>query len=385
MALEVTRLAPSEFEDGVDFINLVFSQNSVPHDFKNLMPKWVCPEHTADNVVVKRDGRIRSLVMSAPMQAVVAGYPLSCFGIGNVSTHLDERKTGLMRMAMTRALDDMQADGADFAFLGGHRQRYGYYGFERCGHDIACTLSSRNIRHARVDAPAYTYAVLEGFDDPALPAVRALYEAQPVRVLRGDDRDFYRSLIMWRNTPYICREPDGAFAGYLCVSADRTRIAEVFAADESRVLGILQGWMERHNLETLSLNVFPWRRVLLRDITRICDGVSIVPDHQYRIFHWDRVVGAFLALKARFAPLPDGELVLGIADWGNLSVRLQGGRTEAAKTDREACVTLAAFDAMRVLFGPQEPGMVAELPGDAEKLLHAWCPLPLSWNSLDNV
>ena len=84
MALETTRLTPAEFEDGVDFINLVFSQNAVPHDFKNLMPKWVRPEHAADNVVVKRDGRIRALVMSAPMQATVGGETLSVFGIGNV-------------------------------------------------------------------------------------------------------------------------------------------------------------------------------------------------------------------------------------------------------------------------------------------------------------
>lgn len=385
MALETTRLTPAEFEDGVDFINLVFSQNAVPHDFKNLMPKWVRPEHAADNVVVKRDGRIRALVMSAPMQATVGGETLSVFGIGNVSTHLDERRSGLMRLAMTRVLDDIQAADADLACLGGHRQRYGYYGFERCGYDFACTLSSRNVRHARVDAPAYTFSVVEGSDDPAMADIRALYERQPVRVERGDDADFYRSLIMWRSTPYVCREPDGRFAGYLCAGNDPSNVSEFFAADESRALGILQTWLESRALHSVSFSVPSWRRTLLRDLTRVCDGIAVVPDHQYRIFHWDRVVGAFLALKAGFAPMPDGELVLGIEGWGNLALRVCAGKTEAAKTALAPAVTLPAFDAMRVLFGPQEAGTVAALPEKAELLLRAWCPLPLSWNAQDNV
>ena len=383
MSLEVTRLTQAEFEEQVDFINLVFSQNSVPHDFKHLMPRWIRPELAEYNVIVKRDGKIRANIMAAPVDIHMAGHKLRGYGLGNVSTHLEERRQGLMRMAMTRVLADAQADSADLIFLGGQRQRYGYYGFERCGIRYSCTIDARNFKHARIDAPVYSFSPLTGPEDLALAEIRKLYDAEPVRIDRGED--LWLFLNMWKNIPWGCRNAAGDFVGYLCAGASGEGIAELCAVDEALMLGMLQGWYDGQGLQKISFTVAPWRRTFLRDTARIADSVNATPDHQYRILHWDRVIQALLDVKAGYAPLADGEVVLEIGAWGNLGMRVSGGKPECARTDRPADVKLTEFEAMRTLLGPNAPGCSAVLPDKVEMTLRAWCPLPLSWHSQDNV
>ena len=86
---EIVRLTPADYEQAVDFLDLVFSQAKKPHHFEKMLPRLALPDAMTHHFALKRDGRIRALVMSAPMQATVGGETLSVFGIGNVSTHLD--------------------------------------------------------------------------------------------------------------------------------------------------------------------------------------------------------------------------------------------------------------------------------------------------------
>ena len=62
--------------------------------------------------------------------------------------------------------------------------------------------------------------------------------------------------------------------------------------------------------------------------------------------------------------------------------------TAAATPTRASAPTPAAVrvtrrQAMRMLFGPTQPGMVTALPPEATALLEAWCPLPLTWAAPD--
>lgn len=385
MSLEVTRLTPAQFEDGVDFINLVFSQNSVPHDFKNLTPRWTRPEYSDLNVAAMRDGRIRSLVMSAPAEIHVAGRTLKGFGIGNVSTHLDERRTGLMRMVMTRALEDMQKDGADLAFLGGYRQRYQYYGFERCGCGYSCRMLERNARHAIGEAPALTFRKMEGPTDPFFAEVKALYYADPLYINRGTDEQFWLTLKMWTNTPYVCLDADGKFFGYLCVSTNLSGISEIHTANDADCIKIMHAWLAVNGLKEVTVYMNPWRRSLIRALARVCESVQLTNDHQYRIFNWDKVVDAFMALKASYAPMVDGKAVISIGDWGKLSISVANGVPSVSRTDEPEDIALTEFQAVSVIFGPLEAFTAAEIPENLETLFAQWFPLPLSWHFQDCV
>jgi len=385
MSLELVRLTPEQFEEGVDFINLVFSQNSVPHDFKKLTPRWTRPELASLNVAAIRDGRIRSLVMASPAEIHLAGRTLKGFGIGNVSTHLDERKTGLMRQVMTKTIEDMQAEGADLAFLGGYRQRYQYYGFERCGLGYACHVLERNVRHVLKAAPDYRFRKLEGVNDPAFAKIKELYNAQKLTVNRGNDEDFWLTLNMWRCTPYVCEDAAGNFIGHLCVSLDNQSFSEMLAVNDVDCVGMMHAWIVTKEVKEVSVYLNPWRRDLIRAIQRMAESLSEGYDHMYRIFHWDKVVDAFMALKAEYAPLADGKAVLKIGDWGKLSVSVKDGVPTVCRTEEKEDIVFTEFEACAVVFGPLAPSATADLPADLELLFDQWFPLPLSWHRQDCV
>ncbi|MBR6748691.1 MAG: GNAT family N-acetyltransferase, partial [Clostridia bacterium] len=92
MAAELVHLTSADYEDAMDFMDLVFSQAHRPHDFADLMPTACRPEeeYMRRNLAIKRDGKIRALVLCSPCEVSVAGNTLKMAGIGNVSTHKRE-------------------------------------------------------------------------------------------------------------------------------------------------------------------------------------------------------------------------------------------------------------------------------------------------------
>ena len=62
--IEYRFAAPEHRADLIDFINYVFSQNSVPHDFKTLIPKVYADGRGYDGIhaIVLDDGRVKGVV-----------------------------------------------------------------------------------------------------------------------------------------------------------------------------------------------------------------------------------------------------------------------------------------------------------------------------------
>lgn len=148
------RLArPQEEADVLDFINMVFSMHSQPHDFAALLPKvYAHPGFARYHYVAVEDGHIRGTVALLPLTlrveencALKAGY------IGSVAVHPYSRGAGHMKALMRMALTDAEAQGYDLLALGGRRQRYAYFGFKKGGQRLTFSLNSDNVRHAMAD------------------------------------------------------------------------------------------------------------------------------------------------------------------------------------------------------------------------------------------
>ena len=108
------RLArPQEEADVLDFINMVFSMHSQPHDFAALLPKvYAHPGFARYHYVAVEDGHIRGTVALLPLTlrveencALKAGY------IGSVAVHPYSRGAGHMKALMRMALTDAEAQG----------------------------------------------------------------------------------------------------------------------------------------------------------------------------------------------------------------------------------------------------------------------------------
>ena len=64
-----------------------------------------------------------------------------------MAAHPRDQGKGYMKALMSRALEACIASGADFSFLSGRRQRYGYFSYEKAGTVITASIDERNLRH----------------------------------------------------------------------------------------------------------------------------------------------------------------------------------------------------------------------------------------------
>ncbi len=371
------RLNARDFEEAVDFFNLVFSQNGTPHDFKKLQPRCMRPEMMEHVYAVRRDGRIRAAAMAVPSAVRAGGDTLRFYGVGNVATHIDERGAGLMSLLLEQITRE---EPADYSGLGGYRQRYGHFGYEVCGTKYAASLSARNVRLAGLWQNVPSLRPVSGADDPAIREIRRLYESKMLYVERGDDAAFWRHLSMWTASVYAAYSESGDFMGYLC--ADGATIREYGAVCPEALPRLFAALIKARAFDTVDFQLAAWEWRELRAFASICEGVSIVPDRLYRISSWDRVSEAFLKIKAATQDTPDGEAVLEIDGWGRLAMRVHQGVASCEKTALAASLRLDPLQAARLLFGPLPPLSVR---GNLPRTLAAWLPLPFSWNRQDNI
>ncbi len=138
MSLDVVQLAGADFDEAMEFLNGVFGEHR-PHDFATLLPSIYQPsdEHMACNHALREDGRIRAVVGLFPIDWQVGDRLLKVGGIGGVSTHPGVRGKGYMGILMRHCVERMKAEGFHLSWLGGQRQRYGYFGYEKCGQAVS--------------------------------------------------------------------------------------------------------------------------------------------------------------------------------------------------------------------------------------------------------
>ena len=126
------RASAEMYDELMDVLNYTFGFSSSDYDFQKLLPKLYASKEYAchNNYVIAENGRIKAAVGAYDDILTVCGEEIKCRGIGNVAVHPYSRSKGYMIECMNMSIGDMIRDGIDISFLGGHRQRYGYFGFE---------------------------------------------------------------------------------------------------------------------------------------------------------------------------------------------------------------------------------------------------------------
>ncbi|MDR1928193.1 MAG: GNAT family N-acetyltransferase, partial [Oscillospiraceae bacterium] len=178
---------------------------SCARGFLPLLPKLYKKEYRPweRNLIVREGGVIRAAAGMYVLDCVIAGQPLRCGGIGNVAVARDSRRLGYMKLVMDAAMDAMRAEGCDFGALGGQRQRYAYWGFERTGVVLRAECSRSNLRHAfgKRKTRAFRPERLLPESKTVLREIQALTEAAPVHGIHAPEA-FYDCLCSWDENPF---------------------------------------------------------------------------------------------------------------------------------------------------------------------------------------
>ena len=382
------RLCAADYDEALDFLNLVFSMAKKPHDFQKALPRmWARDdEHMGRHLAMIRDGRIRALVGIYPIPAVVAGRKLMFSTVGNVATHPYETGKGYMTALLNAAMARLDEMDADASRLGGLRQRYARYGYEPIGLQYTFSVTAHNMRSKPLPAEPgdIVFRTIGPNDIDLLNQAASLQRECPMYVERGGPSDFYHTLTAWENLPAAALQGD-RMIGYLVANKSGENISECIAKDDETSLHMLFAWLAQKGLPALSVSVAPWQTELLQRLIPLCESWSASSPCRFFIRRWDRVIGALLALKRRLTPLCDGAFTLGIRGWGALRLEVNGEDTDVSKVNEEPAFWLEPATAAHVLAGTVPPYCVCNIPSDLAPLLTDWLPLPLSWCTLDRV
>ena len=372
------RGTPEMYDDLMDFLNYVFGFNGNQQDFKKLLPKLYKPEYNPcyANYVVTENGKLKAAIGVFPRTMHVLDETLSVHGVGNVAVHPYSRSKGYMKDLLYGAVQDMIDAGADMADLGGLRQRYQYFSYEIAGTAINFDFSHTSMRHCFGDAPMKNmdFVPVTDPESPWLEPIRALHGKKLLHMERPAEQ-FFDIVRSWQKTLHVILEGE-RFVGYCIDSLDELTLADA----ESDFEDVLRSYVAKRGNVTLHLPLH--ETVMIEKSYRICSHFSMGNDQNYSIFHYKKVLGAFLKLKAAVLPLIDGALTVqidGLAGREVLKITVKDGVPSVEDTEETPQITLEHKEAASFFFGLVSPARTL-CPVAA-----AWFPLPLRIDSADHV
>ena len=380
--MELRRLCKDDYDEWLALLNAVFSRkNNKDQRFEAELPKMCVrdDEHMGHHLGIFEDGKLVACLGVYPLETTVCGEKLLFSTTGNVATHWEYEGRGYMSRLMDAAMEELERIGADASRLGGKRRRYNRYGFESAGQNYVFSFPKDHM------APYYTeseksirFQRIGREDTEALAYMADLYNREPLAV-RREGENIYNTLVAWLNVPFLALENDRPI-GYICANEAGTWFAECFTERTEDMPRMLAAWQMQRQV-SMTLLIPAYAVDVIRLLTPICDGIGVsVPCH-FLIRHWDRVVNAFMKLKASYSPMAAGRLCMGIEGYGSILLECDGGQVSCRKTDEKPEFVLDRLSAVRYIFGPHH----AACAGPAHPMADSWFPLPLSWNGQDRV
>lgn len=377
--IEYCRGKKEEFEDIIDFANYIFSQNVRPHDFKSLLPKLYADGKNSSeyHYLAKENGKIRAMVCAQPLEHLTPGAVLKAACIGMVSVHPYERGKGYMKELMHLAIEDLKAAGCAYLFLGGQRQRYEYFGFERAGLQLDFTVTAANIRHCFKDIDLKGTELVPLTEETMLDKAYACYETQPYRMKRSRE-DFHSILCSWESIPYAILQQE-RFGGYVVIRSDGT-VTELLLTETELYPYVLKALFSSGERESRNFLFSPAEKEKTDFFLKIAETWRLSLCENCMIVDWAAVLEAFLCQKAEYERLPEGEVILGI-DAAALKITVNGNKPFVCETSEEVDLAMSALEATALCFSGAGEYLLNKytsmLTDEKYTCVYRWFPLPL--------
>ena len=356
---------PEERADMIDFANYVFSQAHQPHNFKTLLPKTYAddaPDFSSWHFLALQEGRIRALVSCRPTELYLGGNKLSCGCVGTVSVHPYSRGEGHMKKLMEMLLDDCKKRDYDMVFLGGQRQRYGYFGFEPACICSDYVLTPNSVRHALENVDDSEIGFTE-ITDGMEKELDFAWELANTQVLHGgrSREDFLRIMHSWNQKLWLVTGNDMPL-GYVMGDG-----CEIVLKDETQLPCVLKA-LQRRSGKNLTITVAPHDTGRIKLLEGIYDSRRFHAGEMVNVLNWKNTLNALLSLKASYMRLNDMKAELDI-DGEKLTIQvndnvpsvIEGGNGE---------IKLTKLEAERLMFGMERAFLPDERFGNV-------LPLPL--------
>lgn len=374
--IEYTKAKTEDFEDLIDFINMVFSQAGGSTSFRDLLPKLYGRDKDTSgcHYIARENGRIKAVVGVFPTDMYVGGTLFKVGHVGSVSVHPESRGRGYMKKLMGEALKDAKKEGLDGLALSGLKNRYQYFGFMPTETVVKYTFLPENVRHLlkNTDVSAISFEKIHSADSGYVEEMKALYETCPVYTDRVDTAYFYDVLCSWNGSVYAILK-EGCFAGYMSASRDNGYIYEYMLKDMEDFPLVLKAWFEEKHPANLAASCGVFEREKCEIMGKYCEAFYGKTGHSWNILNMEKFITAWMKVKNEYEELEPGALTLKITDEDGTqevcSLRVEGGE------DCKKTVEISRKDAIEALFSE---AAYYRSYGEAGTLKYKnWFPLPL--------
>lgn len=373
-------------QDIIDFADLVFSKQAVPHDFKSLVPKLYGDGAQTQqyHYLIKEYGKIRAMVCVLPVVLQVGEQQLKVACLGTVGVHPTARGKGYMKKLMAWALADMDKQGFDFSVLGGQRQRYEYFDYEPAGVLVQATLTEDNVRHGyrELDVGQMEFIPLHQQPDWVAAAYR-LRQRQPVKGLYSLET-FEKVLHTWDALPFAVIY-EKRFVGYFCLSRSKETVLECCFTETACFDLFCKALMEKNPAKSVQFKFSILESEKLASLLKSCENYQVQMDHSYRIHQYARTIEAFLRLKASRTKLPEGRFSLEMQNGEGIELTVKDGlpTVRTLKENEKAALILSSKQATALLFSPLGRFWTLNEPQCLPDFVQQWFPLPMYLSPLE--
>ena len=377
-----------DYEELLDMLDNVFfleDEEEPKRTFITLLPKLYKKEYRPweNNYCVWEDGALKAAVGMYVSDMEIAGEAIRVGGIGNVAVARDCRRKGYMKLAMDAAMEAMKAAGCHFGELGGQRQRYQFWGFERGGAAVDASFSETNLRHAYGENaldPAWRAEEIKLDDQEALAQAQAFIESMAIHYKHSPGA-FYDALCSWRETPYAIWKGE-SLEGFFTLSRNGKHIGQFrVCCAENLEMALRAAYAvlpQSDHGHSIGMSIPLWQRDLLRLAEELAEGCDLDDTGMYTILNWEKMLGALLKLQAMCKPLVDGEMSVYV-DGETLRVAVMDGVPCVEAFDGEAGKAFTHLEALRYFLAPYTNLRNGDAPAQC------WFPLPLGLMGIDTV
>ena len=325
------------------------------------------------HLVLEDDGRIVSHVGGYRLELVMGPARVMSAGVGNVATLPDERAKGHMSRLLGESVRLWRERGWNLSALWGDRQRYGAFGWERCGTTYTAHLSRRSLERSGI-GPAEVEEV-DPTDAAAVARVGELHGSIPFRVERPR-----LDLVLRREGLRVFLGPDG----YLISHGDYgdLRVSEI-ASPADRAPELILGAMSWASTGSANVDMGPGDIDRLRRVVDAMSGWGSGSVGMLRIVHWSGLARDLQPLlQERAEGLPSFRKSVGCrwrddVEWATVDWDGNALTVDESRDAEPVEVELPRLTAL--VFGGPLAG--AEKLGPLARLL----PVPMHVHSLDHV
>lgn len=382
--MEIKRLKKENYDELIALLNLVFSkQNNCVMDFEQELPNMCIRDdaHMRKHVGLFVDNKLVSVVGVYPLPTRVLNSEVNFCTVGNVATHPDYEGCGYMNVLLNSAMEIVKEEKYDACRLGGDRARYLRFGFELCGRNYSYYITQKNVKKSLLSSYGENTRITEisPKDEMSLSFARKIYHQNKVSVLRNDNAEMYRVMTAWKNTPYLVSKNESPI-GYFTLTPDKKTVSEAYAIDKEAYLDTVVAISNYLN-DGFSITLFEHDIDLVREMNKCAEYMSIQIPSNFNVISFEKVVDAYIKLKASYTHLADGCVTISIKEHGKIKIFANGNDCGCVKFDGECDFELSKSDATRFIFGMHPPVAVTE----PNMFAKANFPLPLSWNTQNRV